>query len=80
MAPIWPSAFRSQRVAPIYGTPVISVIIMASALTSNRDFVNEVQSRLQQLAQGAFLVNALSGRADLTQTMVFQTILTTLAP
>lgn len=51
MAPTWPSASRSLRAARASGrhrdTPHAS-----RALTQGRDFVNEIQSHLQQRAQG----------------------------
>ena len=51
MAPTWRSASRSPRDAPIYGM-LLQPGHQANALIMGRDFVNEVQSRLQQLAQG----------------------------
>jgi protein phosphatase-4 regulatory subunit 3 len=51
MAPTWPSASRSRRAAPVYGEHAQQWISGLCA-DEDRDFVNEVQSRLQALAQG----------------------------
>jgi protein phosphatase-4 regulatory subunit 3 len=52
MAQTWPSASRSPRAAPAYGAPPLLQPHQTYMLMCDRDFVNEVQSRLQQLAQG----------------------------
>jgi hypothetical protein len=41
--------------------------LLGRALIQSRDFVNEVQSRLQALAQGTLIDAAHQGRADFSR-------------
>lgn len=52
MGPTWPSVFRNQRAAGQSGAQTCIMATQKQTLISHRDFVNDVQSKMQTMVPG----------------------------